>query len=370
MRASMMVRCEQCGHESAPRYHYCGMCGAKLPPPEPPPPPKPLGAEPPRPEPVRQVSNEPVRQVSGPSFLGLADEPSSSVSYLLEDELSESHWGRSVVLLIILVGIAGAAWHWHTQLRSYIAAKLEQRPNNQSESVNPPEPPMTASGSEAAAGTSTGTTPAEKPPTAVTDLPATQPATQNPAAGVQNAASPVAAQNPAAPAEQTSSTNNANEQPSTPVSAAAAQASTQSATTPAPENGSGDTTSLKQASVPASAVTKQLKPKVKEPAPINPDPDQLEAEGEKYLYGTGVPTSCSHALANLRAAADHGNTKADSVLGTMYATGHCVSRDLPLAYRWFAKALQQDPANARLQRDLQVLWNQMSADERQLAMRR
>jgi len=54
----------------------------------------------------------------------------------------------------------------------------------------------------------------------------------------------------------------------------------------------------------------------------------------------------------------------------MYATGHCVSRDLPLAYRWFAMALQHDPGNTRLQSDLQVLWNQMTADERQIAMRR
>ena len=78
---------------------------------------------------------------------------------------------------------------------------------------------------------------------------------------------------------------------------------------------------------------------------------------------------CFDAQADLQAAAEQGNAKADSVLGTMYATGHCVSRDLPLAYRWFAKALQQDPSNARLQRDLQVLWNQMTAAERQIAMR-
>ena len=53
----------------------------------------------------------------------------------------------------------------------------------------------------------------------------------------------------------------------------------------------------------------------------------------------------------------------------MYATGHCTSRDLPLAYKWFAKALQGDPGNNRYQRDLEVLWNQMSPDERQLAMK-
>ena len=53
----------------------------------------------------------------------------------------------------------------------------------------------------------------------------------------------------------------------------------------------------------------------------------------------------------------------------MYATGHCASRDLPTAYRWFARALHQDPGNARVQRDLEVLWKQMTPDERQIAQR-
>jgi TPR repeat protein len=53
----------------------------------------------------------------------------------------------------------------------------------------------------------------------------------------------------------------------------------------------------------------------------------------------------------------------------MYATGHCVGRDLPTAYRWFAKALHGDPGNSRVQRDLEVLWKQMTPEERQLAMK-
>jgi hypothetical protein len=379
----MLIRCEQCGHESAARYHYCGMCGAKLPEPQPPGPLKPLAplaAEPPKPEPVRPVNPEPVRQVSGPSFLGLADEPSSSVSYLLEDELSESHWGRSLVLLLILIGIGVAGWHWRNDLRAYVAARLAQRPsNNQSEQVNPPAP-SAAPGSEVGAGMpAAGTTPIEKPMTGVGDLPATPAAGQNSATpSAQNAAS----QSAGAPGSQASGTANAaNEPPSNPAPAGTLLATpSQGSAGPAPEtqpvasaqqNGSGQTTAVKaEAPVPASAVTKRMKSKVKEPAPMNADADQLEAQGEKYLYGSGGSASCSRAQADLQAAAERGSTKADSVLGTMYATGHCVSRDLPLAYRWFAKALQQDPANARLQRDLQVLWNQMSADERQIAMRR
>jgi TPR repeat protein len=51
----------------------------------------------------------------------------------------------------------------------------------------------------------------------------------------------------------------------------------------------------------------------------------------------------------------------------MYATGHCVGRDLPTAYRWFARALHQEPQNSRISADLQVLWRQMTPQEKQLA---
>jgi hypothetical protein len=401
MLVAMFVRCEQCGHESAPRYHYCGMCGAKLPEPQPPGPLKPLpplssSAEPPkreplpplrvepvRPldtEPVRPVNSEPVTQVSGPSFLGLTDEPSGSVSYLLEDELSESHWGRSAVLFLILIGIGVAGWHWRNDLRTYVASRLAQRPNSQSEQVNPPEAPSTAPGSELGAGTAAAaTTPVDKPMTGAGDLPATPPTAvppgQSPAAS-QNA--PAAVPNTVATGSQTSgTTTGASGQPGNPAPAAAPAATAPTQTGAVPETQaapSGKSTATDQttvaksdAPVPASAVTKHVKSK--ETAPASTDADQLEAQGEKYLYGSGGSASCSRAQTDLQAAAEHGSAKADSVLGTMYATGHCVSRDLPLAYRWFAKALQQDPSNARLERDLQVLWNQMSASERQLAMR-
>jgi TPR repeat protein len=200
------------------------------------------------------------------------------------------------------------------------------------------------------------TPPIEKPMTGVGDI--------SPVSAAQNSASPstgTAGNNsqpgnqasPAAPAQaQASTTPPAAEPPATNTQAADEQPTTSKQTTPAEE--------------PAAA--KQSKPAAKETV-AGSDADRLEAEGEKYLYGDGGSISCSRAETDLQAAAGQGNGKADSVLGTMYATGHCVGRDLPLAYRWFAKALQLDPNNARLQRDLQVLWNQMSGDERQIAMR-
>jgi hypothetical protein len=110
--------------------------------------------------------------------------------------------------------------------------------------------------------------------------------------------------------------------------------------------------------------------KVAEEQPTNPSlaaDDRLVLEGEKYLYGNGVRQSCERAQKDLFAAAQRANPKAQSVLGAMYATGHCVNRDLPSAYRWFAKALRQEPGNDRVAQDLQVLWKQMTPAERQAA---
>ena len=104
-------------------------------------------------------------------------------------------------------------------------------------------------------------------------------------------------------------------------------------------------------------------------AGASPDAD-LELAGEKYLYGNGVPHNCARAESSLRTAAMHGNSKAETVLGTMYATGHCVGRDLPSAYRWFARALHEEPQNSRISADLQVLWRQMTPQEKQLATNR
>jgi TPR repeat protein len=106
------------------------------------------------------------------------------------------------------------------------------------------------------------------------------------------------------------------------------------------------------------------------PPASNPAEDSLYLEGQKYLYGGhGVRQNCTLARQNLLAAAKNDNSKAESTLGTMYATGHCVPRDIPLAYRWFAQALHSDPRNTRLEKDAEIMWNQMTPPERQLALR-
>jgi TPR repeat protein len=71
----------------------------------------------------------------------------------------------------------------------------------------------------------------------------------------------------------------------------------------------------------------------------------------------------------LKGEADKSNVRARSTLGSMYATGHCVSRDLPTAYRYFALVLRTDPENGVASQNLQNLWKQMTPPERQAAMR-
>jgi hypothetical protein len=368
MLVSMPVRCDQCGHESDPRYRFCGMCGAKLPPP-PPPPPEPLAAKPER--------EEPMRRVSGPSFLGLAEEPSSNVTYLLEDEMSESHWGRTVVLLVILAALGAAGWHWRSEIRAYVVARLGQHPNNsgQPESTSYPGGAVSTSASETAMQTPSASTPVENQNAATSQTPASPaPAGQQPSATTNNTAASGEQAN-AAPEAAPSTSASSSAAPAQTGQASPTPASTspqESAATapPAKEPSAGEQAANERTPKAESAATKRAKSNVKETAEGKTSADEIEAEGEKYLYGTGVSPNCSRAQRDLQAAAEQGSSKADSVLGTMYATGHCVSRDLPLAYRWFAMALQHDPGNARLQDDLRVLWNQMSADERQVAMRR
>jgi TPR repeat protein len=156
-----------------------------------------------------------------------------------------------------------------------------------------------------------------------------------------------------------SASGNGAEQNSAPKDEAATE---EAKATPPP---AAATKSAKVAKVAPRQAAKQVAP-APAPKPASPDAD-LEQAGERYLYGNGVPQNCARAESSLRTAAMHGNTKAQTVLGTMYATGHCVGRDLPTAYRWFARALHQEPQNSRISADLQVLWRQMTPQEKQLA---
>lgn len=315
--------CSKCGREGDPNNLFCGMCG------------RPLFE-------VKDLRNSPPKTASrdavparGLSILGLSGEadPRPSTSYLLEDDASSSHWGRRAVLFaVLLVGVAVAAWHWRGQLKDLEAQYVQQAPALQSGTTTYSAQSVATEGSEVA-----GTNPNAQVMTPTQS----QPLPGDAMADGKDSPQPVMPAATQAPANATPTTQAPNAKQLAPTPTAL-------------EVPSDDQ--------PVGKASKQKVTPV-----VDSDAIAYEAEGEKYLYGTGVPQNCSSALQGITLAAERTNAKAEGVLGTMYATGHCVSPSRPMAYRWFAKALQQDPANDRIERQMRVLWGQMTPDERRIA---
>jgi len=364
MLESVYVRCTHCGYDNSPEYRFCGMCGASL-------------AHPPAA--IAAATKEPLRTesaggiapagngngtetVHGPSFLGLAQDPKTEFHYLYEDEPPRSYAGV-VFGLILLIGIGGFGyWQWKHNGYPFNRLNLENKPA------------QTASPSEVApAPSQEPQTNAQKPMTGAGDV--------LPTAPDQNAKPPETGK-PAESQAQGGQTPPAakGEEGKAAAGAGAAGATSEEKTTEETEEAKA-TPPAEAAAGAASGKTRTKTPAPKTPAPkakapvagattpaaaASPDAD-LELAGERYLYGNGLPQNCQRAESSLRTAATHGNSKAQTVLGTMYATGHCVGRDLPTAYRWFARALHQEPQNSRISADLQVLWRQMTPQEKQLA---
>jgi len=327
MARSSLVQCERCGYENFPQHSFCGMCGAGLRPPGPDSS-RPIAGNRPT-APARQDAEPPV---SGPSFLGLGSEPTAreGASYLLEDDRGSGHRGRYLVLILLIAAISAAAWHRHQDLAA-LAAMWSHRQSSAASQAAPAVPASTNTQVEQLrTGDLTTTTPS----------PTSKAPTSTSSAAVLASAGVI-------PTE---------------------------GSTPAPMQSSQPERSERQASAGpdesslAQPTTAATRPTVMAASSETAD-HSLEAEGERYLYGTGVPQNCARAQSSLLTAAQHSDAKAQSMLGTMYATGHCVSRDLPLSYLWFSRAFHQDPSNARVEQDLRIVWNQMTSDERQMALR-
>jgi hypothetical protein len=310
----------------------------------------------------REASRESAKEVhkpqdvsfNGPSFLGLSGGSSeSSAEYLLQDEVPSSGRGKMVITLLLLLVAAGLlGWKWHYgnfpwQSASNAPAATTAQPN-----------------ASAPAATTTDAAPAQNP-TDSTNAP-NQAAPQN--------ATPA----PSQPAENSTATatdssaandgNNAAGKTAQPSASDAGQSSSGQATEQTPDNQAAANTPVKQAAAtPKAAPRRTIAPEDDSP---ESEAQALLTQGERYLNGDGVPQNCGRAQDSLRSAADRGNFQAVSDLATMYSTGHCVKKDLPTSYRWFVKALHQQPNNSRISTDLQVLWNQMTPEEKQVAMQK
>ena len=373
MQTTAAVHCPGCGYDgNNPYFRYCGMCGSALrheartrpaPPVARPAPPLPpaltidsysiLGLQDQSFEPA--IHPEDARQ-SPPGFY---EAPRHRADYLLDDdEPSSPRWRIYLLVVLLLIGAGALAWQWQgsgnaAMVWSMVAPAI-------------PRASHAAPAAETAlAGENSPATPT--PAAAPTPAPASE-ATSAPAA----TAAPLTAEAQPAPAVSATA-------PPTPVpdDHAAAQAPSPERTAPeaapAPNqtartdpDAAAEADSNSTSSTQSSAEAVPAAPKLATFSAA--DANQLFAEGQKYLYGNGVERDCGRALEDLRIAARL-NAEAASLLGTMYASGHCVSQNLAPAYHWYARALHRDPANTRYKSDLEVLWNQMTPQQRQAALR-
>lgn len=363
----MYVKCTHCGYDNSPEYRFCGMCGASLA--------KPQAAQPAslkEPSSTAASGNGQTENVHGPSFLGLSQDPKVEFHYLYEDEQPRSHVGLIIFVLIMLGAGGYLAYQWKNNgfPFNHLNAASSSGSGGAQASASPSE--------VAPASNSDQSTHLDKPMTGAGDVLPTQPdqnaQTQTPGKPTETDIPPAQgqAQSQNAPAIQNSppqQSANANATPAQPQTSAAQPKAenTQEADATPPTGVAAASKATRESPAPRTA--KPAPSRAAQPAAAATSPDaDLEVSGERYLYGNGVPQNCARAEVSLRTAAMHGNSKAETVLGTMYATGHCVGRDLPTAYRWFARALHQEPQNGRISEDLQVLWRQMTPQEKQLAM--
>lgn len=352
--------CFRCGEKNPDSYRFCGMCGGPLQSA------KPAGgsdpartAEPPSeqssaPAPESRAGNFPfsraerlskappserVPPISGPSMLGL-NEPSldslrekafSSADKTYFEPEAPRPWGRILMTLVILGGLGAAGWWFYTNYAQPGASTPQDSGAQQNAAANIP----------AASVPEKKEAPA--PPVAVST-----PTESAKAEDTKKTAEPENENEPARAEDTTAEPAKTVETPQPPVKAPAVVA--------------------KPAAKTARNISAHVKKAVKAPPAVAPaEGDALFRRGEAYLYGRGVAKNCDQAIKYLKSASNKSNAKARSTFGTMYATGHCVPRDLPTSYRWFALALRVDPNNQILEKNLSAVWNQMTPPERQLA---
>ena len=298
--------------------------------------------------------------------LGGGERHSRNLDYLLEDdEKPRSSRGLVIGILLALALAGGFGWlRWRQgNLPGFISGRAAT-------SASPPGSEQASPASQlgrseenpsATAAPPSSAVPAPSQAVAAPALSSTA-STSSSGAPSETAVAPNAAVNPepvqpsVAPPEASNSQPGQGATSTAPVGAAESSqepVASQPATTPA------------EVPAPVAATVKPTPAPKPAPAP-KVDPIAL---GEKYLYGRGVPQNCEKGLRYLKPVADQSNSKAMITMGALYATGHCVARDLPTAYRYFALALRKDPDNAALKQNAEMVWGKMTPTERQQAIR-
>ena len=355
-------------------------------------------------EPARN-ENGPGQTISGPSFLGLADDGGTregryNIDYLLDDEPRESHWRMWLVLIILsLFGVLGWLQLRHAGVdvaglmqrlrQAKLGTVMEQtHPTTGSSDAAPVEAGKSSQASQPPAGQNAAGTPGNGATAGSVANQAAGPSGQTGSADATKNDTTKSADQSKSPQQSdsagkgSSATGAAPElkQPGSDNGKSSDQAASDQAASPDKSSAGDETSGSAHAAKTDQTVAKNTTPK-KPSASVdnsearaareqNAQGAALVATGEKYLYGRGVPQNCERAISYLRKASDIGNAKGSSHLGAMYATGQCLPMDRVRAYKYFAVALHQDSSNQYFQHNLEMLWNEMSADEKQQATAR
>ncbi|MGC1499259.1 MAG: zinc-ribbon domain-containing protein, partial [Terriglobales bacterium] len=388
------VICPNCGENNSANFRYCGMCGTSLEMRRPAGAPRTVSSDPLRAQQYEDAQNDANRTAAqttvrantnavrestasaSPSFLGLnqpftdghgndstnggsANESFSGLDSFFEPEDSGVS-ARGVVLLLVLLAVLGAGGWW--AYLHYNGVKPAGNGNDSPTAAQTPAPPPSSSGTDANSPAG-NTNPAAASSSSIAS-------TSSPNAGSPANSAP--SQPPAAPVESARSTPPPKVEPQAEPKAESNKAESKSESNVG-QNPPAARKPARENARPQKIARAEAKPSPRLSAAVVPaSGDKGDAEykrGEAYLYGRGMPENCAEAIKNLKDASAMQNAKARSMFGTMYATGHCVPRDLPTSYSWFAQALRVDPNNQILEKDLTAVWNQMTPPERQIVAR-
>ena len=319
--------------------------------------------------------NEPLSSVAPHSLLGLDDPPTTSeIEYLLEEVPSYGPL-RALLTVAAVIVVAVVGW-WQVQQRGgtpWLMAQLHNLGSRQA--TSPAQAPAES------ASTAQNTVANNESNMNSAQMTTSEPPSKSPTANQENSGAEKQALAEASAA--TSASNSASPNQAPDEKSEISKFSGNPNPDRFPKHGGGSATDLKSGTEqavrrqpigePEAAASKpraevQRASKITQPVSSDKD-DETARLAEKYLYGNGVPQDCNRAVGLLRPVADSSNPKAQTLLGAMYATGHCLPRDLPSSYHWFALALRQQPKNIWLEKNLESVWNQMNSSEKQLAMR-
>ncbi len=355
--------------------------------------------------------------IAGPSFLGLNDAPSVEAAAeedepgIGETEFDEPRRGTWRIILaaavVVVFGLLGIL-EWQAQvhqtnngpvevvkmkMRSLgkMAASTESsdsasKPDMQVESPQPQKQSAAANDAtstpeQEAAAIPTNTNVAGTPPASAAPVPsenkpaAAQPAVPAPQKSAAAAGETAADKNPAVTAKTTPATNAADK--SKLAEPQRLSSATPAAARPKPSRQSTDDDQ--------EVIVRKIVPGTEEMVRADNASDsaaeaawlwKATAKGnptapvrlaDMYVKGEGVPRSCEQALVLLKTAAEKENSMARNQLASMYGSGVCVPRNRVEAYRWVSSALAANPNSEWAQQRRDLLWQQMTPEERTLA---